>query len=453
MSTLIKKAARGNRAALTALYESNVQKVFYIDKLFYGGSEEAEDAAVSVFQEVWNELRSGKVQSEEGFTSLCVATALCRCKTEMLQKDPSILSVPSDRKFEVKEFCSSLSTVETLENRILQQFDDLQRLVFLMHIVCKYSKDQMARLLGVEHSTLNAILQAEENNVKRILRASGSTKEQSYSKTLQQFMHGEEDCVVPAAVRKAIEKQIDQLASPGEERMEKAYQILCRILLVLVILCILTACIVYIPRLTATKTTAGEPPDTTDTSVPAETETLLETTQTEDVSPEESKSYTAEINIQDYGTIRIALDAEAAPATVENFVSLAESGFYNGLTFHRIIEGFMMQGGDPNGDGTGGSEKTIVGEFSANGYDNPLSHTRGTISMARSNDYNSGSSQFFIVHEDSIYLDGQYAAFGYVTDGMEIVDAICKAAEPTDSNGSIAKYKQPVITSITITSE
>lgn len=163
-----------------------------------------------------------------------------------------------------------------------------------------------------------------------------------------------------------------------------------------------------------------------------------------------SLTYYADIEIQDYGTITVKLEPESAPITVENFVSLAEGGFYDGLTFHRIIESFMMQGGDPNGNGTGGSENKIVGEFTDNGYENNLSHTRGAISMARSSDYNSASSQFFIVHEDSIYLDGQYAVFGYVTEGMDVVDKVCKTAEPIDNNGSIASDKQPIITSITI---
>lgn len=166
-----------------------------------------------------------------------------------------------------------------------------------------------------------------------------------------------------------------------------------------------------------------------------------------------SPSYTAAIEVEGYGTITVALDAAAAPETVENFVSLAGSGFYDGLTFHRIMSGFMIQGGDPNGDGTGGSDKTVTGEFRENGFENPLSHTRGAISMARSNDYDSASSQFFIVHEDSAYLDGSYAVFGYVTDGMDVVDQICADAEPTDNNGSIAPVSQPVITSITITEQ
>ncbi len=160
----------------------------------------------------------------------------------------------------------------------------------------------------------------------------------------------------------------------------------------------------------------------------------------------------ADIVIENYGTITVALDGNTAPKTVENFVSLAEEGFYDGLTFHRIMDGFMMQGGDPNGDGTGGSENTIIGEFEDNGYENPLSHTRGAISMARSNDYDSASSQFFIVHEDSLSLDGQYAVFGYVTEGMDVVDKICTSVEPIDDNGTIPSEEQPVIVSVTIRS-
>ena len=178
-----------------------------------------------------------------------------------------------------------------------------------------------------------------------------------------------------------------------------------------------------------------------------------ETAQTDVITTDTGVTYYADIEIADYGTVTVQLDQSAAPVTVANFVSLAQSGFYDGLTFHRIMEGFMMQGGDPLGNGRGGSDNTIVGEFKANGYDNPISHKRGVISMARSKNYDSASSQFFIMHVDYPYLDGQYAAFGCVTEGMDIVDAICEAAEPTDNNGSIAKDAQPVITKITIREE
>lgn len=157
-----------------------------------------------------------------------------------------------------------------------------------------------------------------------------------------------------------------------------------------------------------------------------------------------------EIDIKDYGKISVELDADTAPITVTNFIKLAQDGFYDNLTFHRIISGFMIQGGDPLGNGTGGSEETIKGEFSENGVKNDISHTRGTISMARSQDMDSASSQFFIMHEDGTYLDGQYAGFGHVTDGMDVVDAICEAVPVQDGNGTVAAEDQPEITTITV---
>ena len=161
-------------------------------------------------------------------------------------------------------------------------------------------------------------------------------------------------------------------------------------------------------------------------------------------------TYYADIDIEGYGVITIQLNQEAAPVTCANFVELAESGFYDGLTFHRIIADFMIQGGDPAGNGTGGSENNIAGEFTSNGYDNSLSHKRGVISMARSSDPNSASSQFFICHEDAPHLDGDYAAFGIVTSGLDVVDKVCTDAEPSDGNGTIPAEAQPVIKSITI---
>ncbi len=162
--------------------------------------------------------------------------------------------------------------------------------------------------------------------------------------------------------------------------------------------------------------------------------------------------YEIEIEIEEYGTITAVLESKYAPITVANFVELVESDFYDGIEFHRIMNGFMMQGGDPDGDGIGGSDKTIKGEFMENGVQNTLQHTRGTLSMARTgNDYNSPSSQFFIVHQDSLFLDGKYAAFGYVTEGMEVVDLICSTAVVTDANGTVHRDYRPKIKEIRIT--
>lgn len=157
-----------------------------------------------------------------------------------------------------------------------------------------------------------------------------------------------------------------------------------------------------------------------------------------------------EMEVEDYGVIALELDADTAPITVTNFMNLVEEGFYDGLTFHRIMSGFMIQGGDPNGNGTGGSDKNIKGEFSGNGVENDISHERGVISMARSNDPDSASSQFFIVHKDSPSLDGNYAAFGHVTEGIEIVDQICGDVSVQDDNGTVMPDDQPVIKSIKV---
>lgn len=157
-----------------------------------------------------------------------------------------------------------------------------------------------------------------------------------------------------------------------------------------------------------------------------------------------SGKHHVEIHVKDKGVIKVELDADSAPITVTHFVELANEGFYDGLTFHRIIEGFMMQGG------AGGSEETIKGEFSSNGVENPISHTRGTISMARAQDMNSATSQFFIMHQDSFGLDGDYAAFGHVTEGMEVVDDICENTTGQNSNGIVPVENRPVIEKIVV---
>ena len=146
------------------------------------------------------------------------------------------------------------------------------------------------------------------------------------------------------------------------------------------------------------------------------------------------------ITMKDGGVIRLELDRDAAPVTVDNFISLVREGFYDGLTFHRIIRGFMIQGGCPLGNGTGGSGKNIKGEFASNGVNNPIRHTRGVISMARAADPNSASSQFFIMHEDAPHLDGNYAAFGHVTEGMDVVDRIASIR-----TGAFDRPVEPVV--------
>ena len=199
-------------------------------------------------------------------------------------------------------------------------------------------------------------------------------------------------------------------------------------------------------------TSSSESAKQEETAVPESTESTdagSDISSSDDTKQLSGKHHVV-IKVKKYGNIKVELDADTAPISVTNFINLAKKGFYDGLTFHRIIDGFMIQGGDPSGDGTGGSDETIKGEFSDNGVENNISHVRGTISMARSSENDSASSQFFIVQSDSTYLDGQYAGFGKVTSGMDIVDKICKDTPVTDSNGTVEKENQPVIEKITV---
>ena len=167
-----------------------------------------------------------------------------------------------------------------------------------------------------------------------------------------------------------------------------------------------------------------------------------------------SKSWTGkhdvEIVIKDYGTVTVEIDADSAPVTASNFLNLAKKGFYNNLTVYRAIDGFAIYCGDPNKNGTGTSGETITGEFTSNGYNNPLTHDRGAVGMARGVNKNSASCQFYILQNEAHYLDGEFAIFGKVTSGMEIVDRIGSTAQATGADGHITEANQPVISSVKV---
>lgn len=210
----------------------------------------------------------------------------------------------------------------------------------------------------------------------------------------------------------------------------------------------LIGCLIMLGTSKETEKNENQSNEIATTSTTQTKQNTLSNNQGEENNMYQTGKHHAKMEIKNYGTIELELDADIAPITVANFAKLVEEGFYDGLTFHRIIDGFMMQGGDPEGTGMGGSSKTIKGEFSLNGVKNTISHVRGTISMARSSAYNSASSQFFIVHKDSKFLDGQYAGFGKVTSGIEIVDKICEEVQVEDDNGTVLKENQPIIEKI-----
>lgn len=229
--------------------------------------------------------------------------------------------------------------------------------------------------------------------------------------------------------------------------MKKSY-IIIGVIVVLVIVAII--CFAIYNNSTKDNTNTVEPTSQEENNTDQNKVNNEENEESEENDMYSSGTHHAQIVVKDYGTISLELYADIAPITVSNFAKLVNEGFYDGLTFHRIIEGFMIQGGDPLGNGTGGSDEEIKGEFAANGIKNSISHVRGTISMARATSYNSASSQFFIMQEDTPSLDGQYAAFGKVTDGIEIVDKICEDTPVEDSNGTVLKENQPVIEKITM---
>ncbi len=188
------------------------------------------------------------------------------------------------------------------------------------------------------------------------------------------------------------------------------------------------------------------------TTESTETDSMQEVESTvEGTTTEYQVTHTGTISVEGFGDMNFELYGEIAPITVENFVTLAKEGFYDGLTFHRVVENFVIQGGDPLGNGTGGSDNTITGEFSSNNIANPILHQRGVLSMARSMDVNSASSQFFIMHADVVSLDGSYAAFGALTSGLDVLDSIVIVEKETGLDGALSQPIEPVtITSITI---
>ena len=425
MTSIIFKASKGQRVALEHLYEAHKQKAFYIASSLLMDKTTAISAVVFAFRETWRNLKTADIKDEDRFDEYITAKIVDYCKNKVYKNNP-------------KAFKASGNISVNLQNtQIKKPYDDeteyllrnitlVQRYIFVLHTICGYSESKISRTLKLDTKTIKEYIDAQKSTFEKLQTLSSNICNSTYEDILKSFESNTRDIIVPGYLDFRIKEVIESVAVPYETRnlkLNKLIRIVC------------TVCLICILGCTAVLFFTGTIGDD-DTSSTASIDTSL--------------TYYADIDIQNYGTITIELDPNAAPETVTNFINLSNDGFYDGLTFHRIIEGFMMQGGDPNRDGTGGSGTNIIGEFSENGHDNNLSHTRGAVSMARADDYDSASSQFFIVQEDYTSLDGQYAVFGYVTDGMDIVDAICQDAEPLDANGAISAENQPVISYIAI---
>lgn len=469
MDNIILKASKGNRTAMNQLYESNKTQVYYVANALLRGSPLATEATKWAIISSLQSLSRGMIQTEKEFADYAIVQVANYCKKDITKKDSHAFRVPPKKNFRITSVDENV--VKSAKRPCEYYFNSLpasQRFVFVLRLIGGMNEEQISDVIGLKISIIHSIIEVEPDNLAKIYFTVKNNVEHCVPPTKElissSFKEELSKVSVPEALDKKVEDYIDSVATPIEDAEKKKYKKRISITIAAII-CIVALILVFSGS--EDDDTSTDSVETTETTVSdsenGEDEVVTDETEAEEVTKEDTSiseafdstlTYYADIEIEGYGTITVLLDQEAAPITVENFVTLAESGFYDGLTFHRIIEGFMMQGGDPNGDGTGGSEETIVGEFTDNGYENELSHTRGAISMARSDEYDSASSQFFIVHEDSSSsLDGQYAVFGYVTEGMEIVDEVCETAEPTDSNGSIASDEQPIITSITIRTE
>ena len=484
MDTLIHKAAKSNRTALTQLYEGNKQEVYFLCRALLRNSTATIPAAKWAFKSAFQAIIRGEIQTEEAFSAYAVKQAASYCKKDIVKKDNRAFKLPPQKNFRIGHVNEHYIDPEAdMAENYINCLPAAQRLALVLRLIGTMNEKQIARTIGLDVTSAALLKEAESENLGKVYRALQANGISCVAPTTELLAMAFDDALaqtpIPDELEKYMTEYINSVAAPAEEAAKskrKVYYIASAAVVAIAII------LIAVLAGGGNSDTQVDEYDTTGTVSSADTDTELEdildeaTTdaigdvestdeneadedtnnieENETATLDTSLVYYADIEIQDYGTITVQLDQTSAPITAANFVSLAESGFYDGLTFHRIIEGFVMQGGDPNGDGTGGSDETIVGEFADNGYDNDLSHTRGAISMARSSDYDSASSQFFIVHEDSsASLDGQYAVFGYVVEGMDVVDAVCETAEPTDGNGTIETEAQPVIASITIRTE
>lgn len=451
MQNLMEKAAKGYRLAIEELLDKYKTQVTSLCKGCLGDTDESYSAVVQTFGSAWSTLLKGGFKTEDDFKESLLKSAAIICRKKFIRKGAKSLPVPQNKNFLITgKIPVATDDDSTAFEQFLNAMPGINRYLFVLHRIAGLDEKKISSITGYKMNIVTTALDAEEQNNTRIIsQIEAATGEAlDIDGAIDEF---KSEANLPDSVLTAMHDEIGTLVKPCEKsrKKKKIWLLIGCVALAAILIAIIASSTNKQTQLTFTEDASVsselQEESNTDTEVSDEEEAL----SSDDADVAES-IYTADIEVKDYGTITVELDGSVAPVTVENFVTLANSGFYDGLTFHRIMDGFMIQGGDPDGNGTGGSDQTITGEFSDNGYENSISHTRGVISMARSSDYDSASSQFFIVQSDSTFLDGQYAAFGHVTEGMDVVDAICADAEPTDDNGTIPAEQQPVITSITI---
>lgn len=440
---LIAKAALGDKKSLDFICEKYGKYVYFFCTTVISDNKKAENAFKKSFKAIFSAI--SKNPNTDNLDEIVKSETAKVCKSAIFDENNHENGAAKMQPFGDKDKISSASAITAEQKNLfvnaLKSINANQRIVVLLNLLCDYNTKKIADILKISEDKVQNSLEYGRENIKKQLRTSDS---KFTKRDIIFLMTASANIVKEVAAQAKIPDSIDSfldeivlsLAKPQKSDKKKAWIVISAVAVFLV-----AVIVVFVITSNKSNGSAGATNDSASASNVSAT-----------IGESQAKgTHHAEIDIKDYGVIKVELNGDVAPITVANFINLANSHFYDGLTFHRIIDGFMMQGGDPLGNGTGGFENTIKGEFSQNGVENNLSHTRGAISMARSSDMDSASSQFFIVQSDSTYLDGQYACFGYVTDGMDIVDEICKNAVTTDSNGSVSAENQPVINSITIT--
>ena len=432
MSKELNKARGGNKEALLGIISSHLNSCTALAQALLASCEAAEAVAVAALDSVLEAFYGGAFNSEAELLAQLTYKTVSLCRSAVLKQNQKAFKSPQGKNFAISIPAESNATDLTSTLALLPA---LHRFIFVLPKVTVYDEKKISDIIGISIESVKAATAVEEENVRKLSAVGAKSLDEQM---LQAFVT---DYSVSDGEQKRINEVAQKHCAPAMAKTSAAAKknlVFIAALAGVVVLAVIAAFLIS-GIIKNTSTTSGNGTSSGGSEI------------FDDVTVDMNKTYYADITIRDYGTIRVRLNQSAAPITVSNFVNLANSKFYDGKTFHRIIEGFMMQGGSSDGLGYTGSDQCIKGEFASNGISNPISHKRGVISMARAGySMDSASSQFFIMHKDYTDLDGDYAAFGEVVTGMDIVDRICEEAEPVDSNGKIPASAQPVIESVRI---
>ncbi len=432
--SIVERAAKGHGKSMSWLCEDNKAELYALCRALLD-EEQAVKMTVAVMNDSYTQAAAQNITDEAAYTRWLLTEAATRCGAQVLGGEaPQTVSTVPRAKFARAEavYNGDMAEGEQALSEMLAPLDSYRRFAYVL------------AMCGLSYAEIGTAMNQREAIARYCVETAAYTVARGKTGALRTDQ-------VPSFLKKRampseVNKECAAYIVANTKRQTPLWKILTPVAGALAVVAVVLV-ILLSPKGTLTHTTGSN--NNTNGSGNNSNNSGASSAVTVDVN----KTYYADITIKDHGTIKVKLEPKDAPITVSNFVDLANEGFYDGLTLHRIMEGFMMQGGDPLGNGKGGSETNIVGEFTSNGYNNKLKHTRGAISMARAYDPNSASSQFFIMHKTSEHLDGDYAVFGYVTEGMDIVDTICESAQPIDNNGAIPAEEQPVIQSIKIRTE